>query len=112
MEQVLSILEMPEGPDKPVLTAEMLKAQGIPEEVVAQIMASYNLGKEKLGELISLKKTLGKEPPADASDDEKRLYQLPLSLLALSKDSAQLTAKVEEFKKVLPLMPNAVHLTE
>jgi len=109
MEQILDLLSNPKAP---VLTIEMLKAQNFSEQLIAQIMAGYQLGKEEIAKLISLKKTLGTSPPADAKEDEKKLYEVPLPLLALAKVPAQLELKVAQFKHILPLLPNSVHLTE
>ena len=69
-----------------------------------ELAAAINLGVEGLDKVIELKNTMA-TPPADATDQEKALYQLPVPVLDAFR-SGEMTRTAEHMQGVLELLPD------
>jgi len=94
--------------DNPDFTEEFFtQALGGDAEMGKKAYLVYKMGQEKYDAVIAKKEAATKVPPAEATEDEKKLYNISVGVLSNFLGDVLTDAKVEEYKKYLDILPKA-----
>ncbi len=95
--------------DNPQFTEEFFtQALGGDAEMGRKAFLVYTMGKEKYDMIAARKEAATKVPPAEATEDEKKLYDISLGVLSNFLGDVLTDKKVEEYKEYLDILPTAV----
>ncbi|TNE99467.1 MAG: hypothetical protein EP326_08075 [Deltaproteobacteria bacterium] len=101
------ILGLPAG--NPQFTEEFFtQALGGDAEMGRKAFLVYTMGKEKFDVVAARKDAATKVPPAEATEDEKKLYEVSLGVLSNFLGDVLTDEKVEEYKQYLDILPIAI----
>ena len=101
------ILGLPAG--NPQFTEEFFtQALGGDAEMGRKAFLVYTMGKEKFDVVAARKDAATKVPPAEATEYEKKLYEVSLGVLSNFLGDVLTDEKVEEYKQYLDILPTAI----
>ena len=68
----------------------------------------YKMGKVEYDAVIVIKTAATKVPPIEATEDEKKLYEVSMGVLSNFLGDVLTDEKVEEYKQYLDILPKAI----
>lgn len=84
------------------------QALGGDAEMGRKAFLVYKMGKEKYDAVIEIKTAATKVPPAEATEDEKKLYEVSMGVLSNFLGDVLTDDKVQQYKQYLDILPGAI----
>jgi hypothetical protein len=84
------------------------QALGGDAEMGRKAFLVYKMGKVEYDAVIVIKTAATKVPPIEATEDEKKLYEVSMGVLSNFLGDVLTDEKVEEYKQYLDILPKAI----
>jgi hypothetical protein len=94
-------------PNNPVFTEEFFVTQ-LGEEVGKKSYLTYLLGKEKIDAVLAIKEAAKDVAPAEATEDEKKLYDISINVLANFIGGELTIEQLESYQIFLDILPKNI----